>query len=301
MPKNAEKYYCEYCDFSCSKKSNYITHISRPKHKIRTNTNEKMPKNAEIIHTCECGKKYKHVSSLWNHKQKCDHIDINTTDPISNDLVNMDNKDDFIVDKEFVMSVLKQNGELQTQMMETQTQMMELLKNGTHNTNNITNNKTFNLNFFLNETCKDAMNIMDFVNSLQLQLTDLEKMGDIGYVNGMSNIIIQNLKNLDVADRPIHCTDVKREVLYVKDDDKWDKEIDGTPKVRKAIKHIANKNVMLLREFKAKHPDCNQAVSKYSDTYNKLLVEAMGGREYETEEQEARIIKQVSKEVTVSK
>jgi hypothetical protein len=174
---------------------------------------------------------------------------------------------------------------------------MELLKNGTHNTTN--NNKTFNLNFFLNETCKNAMNIMDFVNSLQLQLSDLEKMGEIGYVNGMSNIIIKNLKDMDVTERPVHCTDMKREVLYVKDEDKWDKETNEKPKIRKAIKYVARKNARLLQDFKTQHPDCIKSESKYSDTYNKLMIEAMGGKGCDDIEQESKIIKRLAKETTI--
>ena len=216
--------------------------------------------------------------------------------------------ENLVVDKELVMSVLKQNTDLQKQLMETQNQVletqnqvMELLKKGTHNTTNITNshNKTFNLQFFLNETCKNAMNIMDFVNNLQLQLGDLEKMEDVGYVNDMSNIIIKNLKDMDVTERPVHCTDVKREVLYVKDDDKWDKETSDKPKLRKAIKYVAHKNARLLQEFKEKHPDCTKSESKHSDTYTRLMVEAMGGKGSNDDEQESKIIKKVSKEITL--
>jgi hypothetical protein len=142
---------------------------------------------------------------------------------------------------------------------------------------------------------------MDFVESLKLQLSDLEKMGEIGYVNGMSNIIIKNLKDMEVTDRPMHCTDVKRETLYIKDEDKWDKESDGNPKMKKAIKHIARKNAMNLKDFKEKHPDCTKADSKHSDTYNKLLVEAMGGKGENDAIKEDKIIKKVSKEIIVDK
>jgi hypothetical protein len=155
---------------------------------------------------------------------------------------------------------------------------------------------------------------MDFVESLKLQLSDLEKMGEIGYVNGMSNIIIKNLKDMEVTDRPMHCTDVKRETLYIKDEDKWDKESDGNPKMKKAIKHIARKNAMNLKDFKEKHPDCTKADSKHSDTYdctkadskhsdtyNKLLVEAMGGKGENDAIKEDKIIKKVTKEIIVDK
>ena len=190
------------------------------------------------------------------------------------------------------MKLINQNNELQTQVL-------ELLKSGTHNTNS--HNKTFNLNFFLNDTCKNAMNIMDFVNNLQLQMNDLEKMGEVGYVNGISEIIIKNLKDMDITERPIHCTDKKREVLYVKDEDKWDKELNGNPKVRHAIKHIAHKNSKLLNEFKEKYPDYNNSSSKVSDRYNHLLIESMGGKGDNDVEKENKIIRNVTKEVIVEK
>jgi hypothetical protein len=304
--KNADVFSCKSCDFICSKQSDWSRHILTSKHLNRTFLNEKTSKNADYI--CCCGKEYKARNSLWYHKKKCNlqkpaNISINENSIINNinDHVIIadtnNSNDDFTIDKEFVMSVLKQNNDILKQNNDLQTQVMELLKNGTHNTNS--HNKNFNLNFFLNETCKNAMNIMDFVNSLQLQLSDLEKMGDIGYVNGMSNIIIKNLKDMDVTERPVHCTDMKREVLYVKDEDKWDKETVGKPKIRKAIKYVARKNARLLQEFKAKHPDCINSESKYSDTYNKLMIEAMGGKGCDDTEQEGKIIKKLAKEVTI--
>jgi len=190
-------------------------------------------------------------------------------------------------------------------LIKQNTQLLELIKNGTHNinSNNVTNshNKSFNLNFFLNETCKDAMNIMDFVDSIKLQLSDLENVGKVGFVNGISNIIVKNLKALDETQRPVHCTDKKREVIYVKDEDKWEKEDTEYKKVRKAIKSIAKKNSKLLFEFKEKHPDCVEGDSKHSDTYSKLVVEAYGGANKEDNDNENKIIKNISKEVVICK
>jgi len=226
MKKSQEipkKMYCEKCHYNTCSTKDYNKHLLTLKHKNRTHLNEKSYFVPQFI--CDCGKKYKARNSLWYHKKKCNltkeniNNDMSNNDMSNNDISNNDisNNDNFKIDKEFVMTVLKQNNDILKQNNDLQTQVMELLKNGTHNTTN--NNKTFNLNFFLNETCKNAMNIMDFVNSLQLQLSDLEKMGEIGYVNGMSNIIIKNLKDMDVTERPVHCTDMKREVLYVKDED----------------------------------------------------------------------------------
>jgi len=167
--------------------------------------------------------------------------------------------------------------------------------------NNNSHNKTFNLNVFLNEQCKDAMNITDFVDSLKLQLSDLENVGKLGFVEGISNIIVKNLNALDVHKRPVHCSDSKREVMYIKDEDKWEKENDDKVKLRKVIKKIAHKNSKLLPQFKEKHPDCNKSDSKYSDQYNKLIIEAMGGSGDNDIEKEDKIIRKIAKEVTIDK
>ena len=292
--KIPESFICELCNYNTMSCKDYNKHLSTAKHKSRTFLNQSSTKIPSFI--CECGKSYKARNSLWYHKKKCIFIKNNETK------FQTENIDETKTDKDLIMLLIKENSELKNMMMETQNQMMEVIKNGTHNTtNNNSHNKTFNLQFFLNETCKNAMNIMDFVESLKLQLSDLEKMGEIGYVNGMSNIIIKNLKDMEVTDRPMHCTDVKRETLYVKDEDKWDKESDGNPKMKKAIKHIARKNAMNLKDFKEKHPDCTKADSKYSDTYNKLLVEAMGGKGENDDINEDKIIKKVAKEIIVDK
>ena len=301
VPKGSIKYVCETCDYITCRESQYTRHLSTSKHQIRTNTTENVPKSS-TEYACNCGKKYKHSSSLWNHQQKCNPQIIANTDSSNN----------FVIDKELVMSILKQNSdiikensELKNMMMTTQNQMMEVIKTGTHNntTNNHTNshNKTFNLQFFLNETCKNAMNIMDFVDSLKLQLNDLERMGEIGFVNGMSNIIIKNLQDMDVTERPVHCTDKKREVIYVKDEGKWDKEEETKPKLRKAIKHIAHKNAKLIGEFKEKHPDYKTCASKISTQYNTMVIEAMGGIGCVDSTNENKIIKRISKEIMVEK
>jgi hypothetical protein len=209
-----------------------------------------------------------------------------------------------------VLEVVKQNQELINQNNETQKQnqtltnkLYEICKNGTNNTmiNNNSHNKTFNLNVFLNEQCKDAMNITEFVESLQIQMSDLENVGKLGFVEGISNIIIKNLKNLDVTQRPIHCTDKKRETLYIKDEDKWEKEDDEKKKLRKVIKRVASKNQRLLSKFKEEHPDCSKASSKYSDQYNKIIVESMGGSGDNDIEKEDKIIKKITNVTTINK
>jgi len=303
MPKNAEIYSCKNCDFKCCKLSNYTAHIDTPKHKNRTFSTILEQKNAETEFICNnCNKKYKARNSLWYHQKKCN---------LANHLKNKEDNEIKILTG-LVLDVVKQNQELTQQNSNLTNKIVDIYKNTTSNTNilsntNISNNsinsnnKTFNLNVFLNEQCKDAMNLMDFVDSLKLQLSDLESVGKLGFVEGISNIIIKNLKALDIHKRPVHCSDSKREVMYIKDEDKWEKENDENNKIRKAIKYVAHKNSKILPEFKAKYPDCSKSESKQSDHYTKLVIEAMGGRGDNDIEKENKIIKNIAKELTIDK
>jgi len=255
-----------------------------------------------------CDKGFNDRAGLWRHNKKCkvdDEIENITTEDLKGTDVNSFAKiPDEISDKELIIMLIKENSEFKNMMMEQSNMMLKVIENGTHNTNshnNYSNNKSFNLHFFLNETCKDAMNIMDFVNSIQLQLSDLESVGKLGYVEGISNIITTNLKALDVTQRPVHCTDKKRETIYVKDENKWEKEDDQKNKIRKAIKRVATKNMCLLPKFKEAHPDCIKASSKYSDQYNKIIVESCGGSGENDVEKEDKIIRNISRMVTIDK
>ena len=317
-PKNAVYLYCECCDFKCFKQSDWNRHILRPKHKFNDNDkndNEKNTKNATSKYICVCGKLYKHSSGLSRHKNANNCIKNNIT-YISSGEDNTDVKILTNLVSEVVkqnQEVVKQNQELINQNNETQkynqeltNKIIELSKNCISNTNisnshNNSHNKTFNLQFFLNETCKDAMNIMDFVDSIKLQLSDLENVGKLGYVEGISNIIVKNLKELDVTQRPVHCADKKREVMYVKDQDKWAKEDETKKKIKKAIKRLVFKNQRLIPQFKEKHPDCLKSASKFSDQYNKIIVESMGGSGDNDEEKEEKIIRNISKNVIIDK
>ena len=285
--KVTQNYYCEYCDYNTCKKCDYEKHLSTDKHKKRENeTNETDLKQESLKKfVCFCNKSFNSRTSLWRHKNKC--IEAKTDEDPS--------------DKELIMMLIKQN----TQLIQ---QNAELVKNGTNNTtisnnshNTNSHNKTFNLQFFLNETCKDAMNIMDFVDSIKLQLSDLENVGKMGFVDGISNIIVKSLNSLDETKRPVHCTDTKREVMYVKDEDKWEKENDNKPKIRKLIKHVTHKNTKLIKDFKAKYPGCEKSESKYSNSYDKLVIEAFGGKGDNDEEKENKIIKKISNVTTIDK
>jgi hypothetical protein len=262
--------------------------------------NQKVPKSSNLFN-CECGKTYKDKSGLWRHKKKCESVYFDNNDDNSD--TNEDKSEsDVKLLTNMVLEVVKQNKELVSQNQELQKHMIELCKNGTHNTTTHTNshNNAFNLNFFLNETCKDAMNITEFVESIKLQLSDLERVGELGYVEGISNIIVKNLKDLDVTQRPVHCTDKKRETMYIKDEDTWEKD-DEQKKMHKMVRKVADKNARMLPKFKEAHPDCTKSTSRYSDQYSKIIMEAMGGRGDNDFEKEEKIIRKVSKEVIIEK
>ena len=293
-PKISAKFICEKCDYKCSKQSEYNKHILTNKHKILHNpTLNPTSEISEKIYECNCGKIYKHSSTLYTHKKKC--TSTNDTENNETDSNDTDNNNNEIKElKELMKYLMKENSELKTMMF-------EVIKNGTHNNTTNSHNKSFNLQFFLNETCKDAMNIMDFVDSIKIQLSDLENVGKLGYVDGISNIIAKNLNSLDETKRPVHCTDTKREVMYVKDEDKWEKEEDNKPKIRKLIKHVAHKNTKLLKDYKTKYPGCEKSESKYSEKYDKLIVEAFGGKGDNDDAKEDKIIKNILKEIKIEK
>ena len=291
-PKKPSKFCCQNCDFLTCNKKDYNRHIQTKKHIFNVYQSKSIEKTQKNPYQCNCGKTYKDYSGLWRHKKKC-----TSEEKIVQDFEEITQTNEIQELKEFMKYLMKENSEMKNMMM-------EVIKNGTHNTTNThtnSHNKTFNLQFFLNETCKDAMNIMDFVDSVKLQLSDLENVGKLGYVDGISNIIVKNLKALDVEKRPVHCTDSKRETLYIKDEDKWEKEDDENKKIRKVIKKVADKNARLLPEFKEVYPDCKKASSPFSDQYNKIIIEAMGGSGDNDLEKEDKIIKNLAKQVLIDK
>jgi hypothetical protein len=307
--KSSNEFCCNICDYYTLRKYNFENHNKSKKHKnnvITTMNNGLIEKTSKIYKCKICEKNFNDRAGLWRHTKKCNN-NVFLINPIENNEKNID-KD------QLIMMLIKQNSELmkeqtnikqimveqQNKMLEHHNIVLEIAKNGTHNTTN-SHNKSFNLQFFLNETCKDAMNITDFVDSIKLQLSDLENVGKVGYVEGISNIITTNLKALDVTQRPVHCTDKKREVLYIKDENKWEKEDDDKNKLRKAIKRVASKNQRLLPKFKEAHPDCVKASSLFSDQYNKIIIESMGGSGDNDIEKEDKIIRNITKNVTIEK
>jgi hypothetical protein len=299
MTQKLKNFKCSLCDYLTSNKTQFTIHLS--KHTSQNDDNDdknddknddapKKPKN----HVCECGKKYKYRQGLFCHKKKC-ALTINPTENTSQ------TENDIKILTNLVLNIVKQNQELTNKMVDICKNKLTSNYTTISNSNINSNNTTFNLHFFLNETCKNAMNITDFVDSLQLQISDLENVGKLGYVEGISNIIVQNLNALDETTRPIHCTDKKRETFYIKDENKWEKEDEEKNKIKKVIHKIAYKNQRLLPKFKELHPGCNFSDSNYSDHYSKLVIEAMGGLGNNEHEQDHKIIKNIAKEVTISK
>jgi hypothetical protein len=285
LQKSCNFLICEICDYSTCRKSSYDKHLLTSKHEkqasgnvMETKSCKKLQKVAHISYCCEnCNKNFTNRSGLWKHTQKC---------IVTNEKEH--------TDKDLIMMLIKENSELKNMMM-------KVLENGTNNvTHTNSHNKAFNLNFFLNETCKDAMNITDFVNSIELQLGDLERVGELGYVEGISNIIVKNLKELDITQRPVHCTDKKRETMYVKDENTWEKD-EEKKKMHKLVKKVADKNMRLLPAYREKHPDYIKASSICSDKYNQMFLESLGGSGDNNFEKEEKIIQKVSREVFVQK
>jgi hypothetical protein len=292
------KFYCKSCDYGCCKNSLYNQHLNTSKHKNAT----KMLQNATNIYQknlCDCGKQFQHHSSYYRHKKKC----LQKEEIIEKEDTNVTQYENIIA-PELIIEIIKQNQEFKDLLLEQNKTIIEMAKNNntTNNTiNNNSHNKSFNLNFFLNETCKDAMNIMDFVDSIKIQLCDIESIGELGFVNGMSKLIIKHLNALDENMRPVHCNDPKRDSLYVKDANVWEKEDTDNKKIKKAIKYISHKNICAIPEWKAKYPDCIYSDYKKSNQYNHIVVEAMGGPGDNDSEKADKIVKKIAKEVIIDK
>ena len=317
MPKICPKFYCEYCDYGTSKKSSFTNHCASDKHRnhlqgnsLPTFGNQIMPKLCSCTYSCSiCHKEFKNRSGLWKHKQKCETIKEPNTNSETNiketNIKETNIKETNIKEteaKELIQYLMKENSEFKQLIIEQNKQMIELAKNSGNNNNNTTNNNNFNLNFFLNETCKNAMNIMDFVNQLQVGSKDLEETGRLGFAEGISKIFINGLKQIDINDRPVHCSDSKRETLYIKDNNQWNKENEDKTILTNALKHVAHKNMKQISEWTKEHPEYNDYDSKQNDRYLKIVSEAMSGSsKEETNKNYNKIIKNIAKETIIDK
>jgi hypothetical protein len=305
--KDPQNFVCKCCDYITCKKSQYDRHLSTAKHqntyKRLTNTYIEGSESSANAFACDCGIVYKHRQSLYNHKKKCSAISNYKMEP-ETITQPVDMSYNIILEivkqnqefKELLIEQNKENKKLQQRLLE----MASKIGNTNCNNNNKTNN--FNLHLFLNEQCKDALNIEEFVNTIKLQLSDLDMIGKLGYTEGMSKIFIRNLKELDICKRPIHCSDLKRETLYVKDKDAWEKENGENIKIKKAIKGIENKNIKQLPQWRAENPSAEDTDTKKHLDYQHILCESMGGSTLEDDDKKHnKIIRNVAKEVIIEK
>jgi len=315
--KNAEKcqeFNCKECNFKCSKKSNWTTHISTAKHQNRTILNEKNA-HPKPTHKCStCDKEYKAKNSLWYHIKKCpgqtnivslpvtQHV---ITKPLENTLISHDNTTKSL---ELISDLLKQNKELHEQIIEMSKEPKQIIHNNHITNNHITNsnnnntNNQFNLNMFLNEECKNALNIMDFVRSLNLTVQDIEETGRLGYVGGMTRIFVNALKDMDVKMRPIHCTDIKRETVYVKDQDTWEKDNQEKNKLKTALKQVARKNLQMLPEWQQQNPDFRILDTPENQQYMQISLSSLGAySDEDSQKEQDKILKNVLREVIIDK
>jgi hypothetical protein len=297
-PKIAKKFMCESCHYSCGKESDFNKHLATRKHKNGNNLSiaETTPIAKEIKCT-RCTKQYKTISGLWKHNKLC-----KTTPEKKPKLYEKEDIVDVLLKenldfKNIILELVKSNGDLQKQMLEVCKNNTTSINNG--NMNN-SHNKTFNMQVFLNEQCKDAMNIMDFVNSMTLEFSDLEDVGKLGYVEGISGIIIKKLNELDIYKRPIHCSDAKREIMYVKDENVWEKENSTYDRLRKAIKHITKKHGDMMIPWSQKYPACMNNQHPQNDVYLQIMSQSMGGKESFVES-ENKIMKKIAKAVLINK
>ena len=311
IPKIPKYFYCKNCDYKTSSNKDYNKHLLTPKHEKLTNSNnntyQKIPQ-----HECICGKIYTHRQSLNNHKKICKYSLENTVG-LNKQVDKTKNYEP--ITKELVMQLIQQNQNLQEMLHDQHNKMFEIAKenitirvgntittNNSNTINNTTNNNHFNLNIFLNETCKDAINMSDFIDSLNVKLKDLEYTAKTSYAEGISKIFINGLSSLNVPDRPIHCSDSKRDTIYIKDQDSWEKDDENNTKLTKAIKIVGNKNMKQIVEWQKANPEYNNPDSKQNDRYQKMLCNAMSGStKEEAEENYEKIIKNIAKGVVIDK
>ena len=298
---------CDFCNYECSKQSDYDKHLMTRKHKMLVNASKMLVENSPSKFVCECGKHYKHDTSYYRHKKSCSKLTHNSLPSEYETMHSSRNATQEVIYK-VIDKKDKQIEQLIGIITDLKDGMVEIANAPRHNTinnsNNTTNshNKTFNLNFFLNETCKDAMNITDFVNSLKLTLQDLEKVGELGYAEGISRMFVQGLNELEVTKRPIHCSDLKREIIHIKDKDGWEKDTRNQDRLKKAIKDVSNKNIMLLDDWQRVNPGCTEYDHRKNDIYLRMVVEAMGPADETTEKKDfGKIIRTIAKSTIIDK
>ena len=285
---------CDVCDYNTSRKNNYTKHLRTDKHNMQSATNQvnsesSKPTNA-VVHKCDnCSKQYLSRVGLWKHKHTC------TIKPVSDVATASMHTNDSII------CLLKQNQEFKELLLEQHNKIVEL-SNKTSITNNNTNyNNKFNLNFFLNTTCKDAINLSEFIETIEVQMQELENIGHNGYIAGMTDIILSRIKDLDVSKRPVHCTDLKREIMYIKEENEWNKDTAEKSYLRKAIAMVSKKNYGKTIEWREQNPECLEIGSPKYDFCFKMMRNVLGDFEDIQVKMDNKIIKSLAKEVVVDR
>ena len=302
-PKISKMFYCKSCEYSCSKQSEFNKHIVTAKHKMVVNGSKKISKISKTNNNeyeCVCGKTYKYDSGYYRHKKVCrstniqvdsnTHVKEHVDDSANNTMTTM-------------MELIRQNQEFKELIVEQNKHLLELSQKPTTTNNTINNNnQKFNLNFFLNEQCKDAINMSEFLENMTLDIEDLTETGRLGYVGGISRIFINKLREMDTYKRPLHCTDLKRETLYIRENDEWFKENDSKKKFNDIIAHVANKNCKTIKQWTEEHPNYNQVDTQENIEYVMLCQAMLGGfGEQENRQHRDRIVRNLIKEVIVNK
>ncbi len=266
-----QKYICEECNFRSSKKSDYTRHLTTAKHLMTTRG---LQKSANAV-WCECGKGYSCRQNLYRHRAKCAFL--REKSAIHEENIFESEKEPNSMNTESILNVIKQNQDFKDMLFEQSRQLQEtheqLMKSNEQNINmqiklldafkdgktivNTTtnNNQKFNLNFFLNTTCKDAMNMSEFIENINIDFKDIENIGKNGYINGMTDMILSRIKDLDITKRPLHCTDLKRETMYIKDNDEWSKDTPNNSKLRNLITIMGKQNCGQINKWREEHPE----------------------------------------------
>ena len=316
MPKNADKYHCDSCNFKCSKISNYNKHLMTRKHQNRTILNDCSDKKCHSYICANCSKEFSARNTLWYHAKKCQNVEKNN-DVDNNIHMNTDyaDKTDDIVEilkqnQEFKELLVEQNKlmlEQQSENQKLQSQLIEAVMLNNNNTinntvNNTTNNnQKFNLNFFLNTTCKDAMNMSEFIENMEVNFKDIENIGKNGYVSGMTDMIVSRIKELDVTKRPMHCTDLKRETMYIKDNNEWTKDTPENTKLHQMIDYMAKQNYAKMPLWRQRNPECLDSDHPKYDFCIKMMRNMLGDVGMEQVRLDNKVIKNLSKHIFVDK
>jgi len=305
---------CKLCDYKSSKLSDLKKHFQTKKHciimKLNISNNNTEPNVATLgdkkqMKCDNCNKVYTARSSLWYHRKKCVNTVANQEENVEICNITLEQTKattDTQIFSELLTKLVEQNNEFIKQIVELQKTSTSISSGNNISVTNNVNSNNFNLNIFLNEKCKDAINLSDFVDSLVLGIGDLEETARLGYANGITKIFINGLNKLDVCKRPLHCSDFKRNTIYIKDDNQWTKETDEKINLTKAIKEVSNKNIKNIFEWQKMNPEYSDYNSKQNDRYNKIICEAMSGSSKEEQiNNYEKIIKNISKEIVIDK